>query len=369
MADESQVAMLKRSVEEWNEWRRAEPSAPVLLNGSRFDGTKLRGANLGYANLRGAVLSGADLSESILTLARLDGARLRQTIFTGSMVNAAAFHTADLHGANMTRTNLMRAEFGGCDLSRARFAFANLTEALISGAVLENTDFSEARLYETIFADVDLSRSDGLSTCVHLGHSVLDHRTLSRSKNIPLTFLRGAGLPERLIEYLPSLLDDPLQFYSCFISYSTRDQSFADRLHADFQNQGVRCWFAVHDIVAGKKLHDQIDEAIKVYDRLLLILSEASMASEWVKTEIANARQKELAQGRQVLFPISIVPFEKVREWKAFDADTGKDSAREIREYYIPDFTGWDTNHTAYKAAFDKLLRGLKADDGAGART
>jgi hypothetical protein len=52
----------------------------------------------------------------------------------------------------------------------------------------------------------------------------------------------------------------------------------------------VRCWFAPHDVQGGKKLHEQIDQAIRIYDKLLLILSEDSMNSEWVKTEIANAR-------------------------------------------------------------------------------
>lgn len=47
------------------------------------------------------------------------------------------------------------------------------------------------------------------------------------------------------------------------------------------------------------------------------------MNSEWVKTEIANTRQREIREKRQILFPISLVPFEKIREWKALDADTG----------------------------------------------
>jgi hypothetical protein len=38
------------------------------------------------------------------------------------------------------------------------------------------------------------------------------------------------------------------QHYSCFISYSAKDQEFAERLHADLQNKGVRCWFAPHDL-------------------------------------------------------------------------------------------------------------------------
>ena len=119
---------------------------------------------------------------------------------------------------------------------------------------------------------------------------------------------------------------------------------------------------------AGKKVHEQIDQAISISDRLLLILSDRSMNSEWVKTEIAHARQKELNENRRVLFPLSLVPFEKIKSWKNFDADTGKDSAREIREYLIPDFSRWK-DHDAYSAAFERLLRDLKAEKQANTKT
>ena len=116
--------------------------------------------------------------------------------------------------------------------------------------------------------------------------------------------------PDSVIRYLPSLLQTPIQFYSCFVSYSTKDQDFADRLSTDLQNTGVRCWFAKHDIQGGKKIHEQIDEAIRNYDRLLLILSDASMNSEWVKTELRKAVPKERREGKRVLFPIALVPFQ-----------------------------------------------------------
>jgi hypothetical protein len=44
-----------------------------------------------------------------------------------------------------------------------------------------------------------------------------------------------------------------IQYYSCFISYSSKDDAFAKRLHADLQNTGVRCWFAPHDLPIGAK--------------------------------------------------------------------------------------------------------------------
>jgi hypothetical protein len=110
----------------------------------------------------------------------------------------------------------------------------------------------------------------------------------------------------------------------------------------------------------GKKMHEQIDEAIRLHDKLLLILSEASMASEWVKTEIAKARKREVREQRRVLFPIRLVDFEELQDWENFDADIGKDSAREIREYFIPDFSQWK-DHDSYLKAFDRLLRDLTA--------
>jgi len=104
------------------------------------------------------------------------------------------------------------------------------------------------------------------------------------------------------------------------------------------------------------------NEAIRIYDRLLLILSPESMASEWVATEIAKARKKEAAQDRRVLFPISIVPYSSLQEWELFDADRGKDSAREIRQYFIPDLSTWK-DHDAYTKAFETLLKALQSED------
>jgi len=43
----------------------------------------------------------------------------------------------------------------------------------------------------------------------------------------------------------------------------------------------------------GKKLYQQIDEAKRVHEKVLLILPAESMSSEWVKTELAKARKRE----------------------------------------------------------------------------
>ena len=60
-----------------------------------------------------------------------------------------------------------------------------------------------------------------------------------------------------------------------------------------------------------------------------------------------------------MLFPLRLVRFEVLRNWECFDADSGKDSAREIREYFIPDFSNWK-DHDSYQMAFKRLMGDLK---------
>ena len=67
-----------------------------------------------------------------------------------------------------------------------------------------------------------------------------------------------------------------------------------------------------------------------------------------------------MKDGKRVLFPVRLVPFDVLRDWECFDADTGRDSARDIREYFIPDFTNWKDDDS-YRVAFDRLVKDLKA--------
>jgi hypothetical protein len=156
----------------------------------------------------------------------------------------------------------------------------------------------------TIFSLTKLTSAVGLETCIHSGPSIIDFKTLEASPSLPLAFLRGVGLPDTVIDYLPSLTCQPFQFYTCFISYSHRDEEFAQRLHADLQNKGVRCWFSPHDLPIGGKILDEIDAAIRLREKVILILSENSIKSEWVEDEVSTAFEEERRRGRSVLFPV-----------------------------------------------------------------
>ena len=56
----------------------------------------------------------------------------------------------------------------------------------------------------------------------------------------------------------------------------------------------LRVWFAPEDIKGGKKIHEQIDKAINRHDKLIIVLSENSMRSDWVQTEVRKARKREV---------------------------------------------------------------------------
>jgi uncharacterized protein YjbI with pentapeptide repeats len=355
VADEEHIRLLKQGVDAWNAWRhdrRASRRIPDL------SGANLWGADLSGADLSGPTNSGhwdnAFHEEFFLGGANLSGVDLSCANLSDANLSRANLSGANLSRANLLGTNLSRAFLPGVNLSRASLG-VNLSGANMSGA-----DLTDASLFETIFADVDLTTVIGLETCRHHGASTIDHRALQQSGPLPLSFLRGVGLPDKLIDYLPSLLAQAVQHYSCFISYSTTDQGFANRLHADLQNKGVRCWFAPHDLRIGDKTWDAIDAAIKLRDKLLLILSENSINSDWVQDEVQKAFAEERERKQPILFPLRID--DAVR-------NTPEPWARKLWDQRnIGDFTGWK-DHDAYKRSFERVVRdlaippGTRADD------
>lgn len=320
MANDEHLALLEQGIDVWNNWRDMNEAILPDLSGADFHGVFLGRVNLSDANLAQANFTNANLYR-----ADLSRARLREAYLSRSRLNRAQLCQADL----------VRSRLNGTDLTSADLSESDLTEAVFS---------------ETIISNLDLSNAKGLETCSHTGPSSVDYRTLQQSQGIPLNFWRGCGLPDALIEYLPSLAGEAFQFYSCFISYSSKDQDFAERLHADLQNKGVRCWFAPHDLPIGAKILDGIDEAIRLRERVVLILSESAISSDWVEDEVTMAFEEERRRDQTVLFPIRLD--ETVM-------DTNEAWASKLRARNIGDFTRWK-DHDAYRATMDRILRDLK---------
>lgn len=374
MANEEQVRVLREGVEAWKRWREEHPDVRPDLSEAYLAGADLRGvglwqANLGgaclrEASLRGANLSGAnfwhaDLSGADLSGARLYEAKLSWANLSGADLSGAILSWTDLNTADLRHANLSGANLEGADLHLAKLSEANVSLAYLNGvnlswADLSGVDFRGARVAYTVFSDVNLSDVKGLEAVVHKGPSTIGIDTVYASGGrIPEVFLRGCGVPDELIAYVRSLVVRAIEFYSCFISYSSKDQDFAGRLHTDLQAKGVRCWFAPEDLKIGDRVRQRLHEAIRVQDKLLLILSEHSVASDWVELEVEAALEKERRRdGQDVLFPVRV-------DGAVMTADEAW--AAEIRRTRnIGDFSRWK-DHDAYAAAFERLLRDLKA--------
>ena len=232
MANPEHLAKLKESVEVWNKWRVGKFKRPDL-SAADLHGMNLSGAHLFRVSLEGANLTGADLSRADLNKANLSASDMSGTDCSGTDFNQAHLADAIFSGADLTGADLSEA-----DLSGVNFRWADLKES----------DFYDSFLWGAMFLGNDLSTVKNLETIRHQGSSTIDVETIVRSKGrIPSEFLRGVGVPDDFITYAKSLVANPIEFYSCFISYSTKDQDFADRLYADLQHQGVRCWFAPHE--------------------------------------------------------------------------------------------------------------------------
>ena len=314
MANKEHLEILKQGLKTWNDWRLKFREITPDLSG---------------ADLRGWYLANRDLS-----------------------------------AVNLSGVRLNHADLGGATLEGA-----NLHDVTLRGAYLKDT-----KVGKTIFANMDLREIDGLENLRHLTRSEISISTIHRSKGqIQKAFLRGCGLSDWEIEAtnlyreglsrkqivdiaykLIELHSDPLiQFQSCFVSYSSSDDRFATRLYSDLQSSGVRCWFAPEDMKIGDRIRRRIDDSILVHDKLLLILSETSVASQWIEQEVATALAKEREHHSDVLFPIRLddAVIKSTKDWPALIKNTR----------HIGDFRRWEDRHE-YSKAFKRLINDLRKD-------
>jgi hypothetical protein len=269
-----------------------------------------------------------------LSVARLDGAILR-----GVALTRASFEHA----------SLVDVDFSGADLRGASFRNAFLNGANLTRARLGGADFTGAELSRTILAYVDLSAVAGLDAVRHLTPSEISFSTLVASQfQITPTFLRQAGVSRGLLEDLARGQRFPHRYQTCFLSYSSKDRDFAERVYTSLIDAGVRVFWDQFDVVPGEYLENQIAEAIAEHDRVLVVLSAHSLQSDWVKREIVLAWTHK----RESLLPIRLCPIDDVQAWTRSDANLPDLAAA----FPVEDFSAW-RDAAEYARAFRLLLR------------
>ncbi len=235
MANQEHFDVLEQGVDAWNKWRRNSPISPWPdLSGADLKGIDLSRGNLvevslGWADLRKADLSKCDLFDAGLAGANLSGANLARADLTRAGLAGANLREANLTGANLNEALLREVDLSGADLR-----WSNLSEANLEGANL-----SEATVGSTVFGRIDLSVVKGIDSVIHTGPSIIGIDTIYLSHGkISDVFLQRAGVPGSFITYAHTLVSHPIDYYACFISYSSQDKIFAKQLNEDLQSKG-----------------------------------------------------------------------------------------------------------------------------------
>jgi hypothetical protein len=88
-----------------------------------------------------------------------------------------------------------------------------------------------------------------------------------------------------------------------FISYSHADSEFVDILAAHLVKPKARVWVDRWELNVGDSLIDRIQNAIQTAAALIVVLSKASVESEWCKKEFSAGLLRELEERRVVVLP------------------------------------------------------------------
>jgi len=55
-------------------------------------------------------------------------------------------------------------------------------------------------------------------------------------------------------------------------------------LYARMREEKLRTWYAPEDMQGGRKVHEQIDQALRVHDKLLIVLSQWHLCCRFVRS-------------------------------------------------------------------------------------
>jgi uncharacterized protein YjbI with pentapeptide repeats len=190
MANKKHLAILKKGVDAWNEWREKMPEIQPDLNGANLSRADLMDADLSKVKLNKANLSSADLTDADFSEATLSGANLSKANLAGAYLSKANLNGANLRGANLSVADLSQATLTKADLSEADLSEATLRKANLSGAVLHKADLMCALLDVANLSEANLSGAN-LSEA-YLGGANLNKANLSGADLTRVDLIRAS---------------------------------------------------------------------------------------------------------------------------------------------------------------------------------
>ncbi|WP_270168577.1 toll/interleukin-1 receptor domain-containing protein [Paenibacillus sp. SYP-B4298] len=91
---------------------------------------------------------------------------------------------------------------------------------------------------------------------------------------------------------------------SIFLSHTSIDKPFVEKLARDLKRIGVNVWFDKWEIKIGDSITWKIEEGIRENEFLGIVLSPEALSSEWVKSELGAAWVKQMHTRKVFVLPI-----------------------------------------------------------------
>lgn len=91
-----------------------------------------------------------------------------------------------------------------------------------------------------------------------------------------------------------------------FISYSHADKTFVNKLATHLVRHNAHVWIDSWELNVGDSLIQRIQQAIQESSALLVVLSKASVQSEWCKKELNAGLVRELEEKKVLVLPVLV---------------------------------------------------------------
>jgi hypothetical protein len=121
---------------------------------------------------------------------------------------------------------------------------------------------------------------------------------------------------------------------NCFLSYASADQAFVDRLRDGLESHHVSCFQDKRYVLGGDELTTVIGRGIATSDVFIVVLSMASVSSQWVRDEALLALHYERLHETPIVIPLRLCAMHVLEGWTS----AGDDVAGKIRARSIVDF-------------------------------
>lgn len=317
------------TVEEYHPCNDGGPLEEVEVcdfRGCRLDRVDFSGCELAATSFRDTQLSGVAFVGASFGHVR-ENDRVLTSTFAGAAIRDTSFARGDLRRSDFSSARLTRCTLERADLRGARFCGAVLDEVDLSHADVRDVDLEGCSLRDVRLHATKVSASDAemlgileeaVPTLVYYTPPKYSQPALAFESDDPAL----ADLVERF--YRQAARDAPtlafesereLDSYardqrvgarrpSVFLSHTHKDKGFVRKLGNDLRRHGVRVWIDEAEIRLGDSLIERIRDGIDAMDYLAVVLTPASVQSEWVKREVDVAMNHEVEGKRVVVLPI-----------------------------------------------------------------